>query len=165
MAYLDSYFVNRAAAEKAVQLCMPMISAAMDSKEAGASGFFYIVIMKPGCTADSTQFSDAILYEYAMGDRSKWDADYGEFARAKARLAWRTGMDADIVQQRKPHLLAHGDTVLGGAVVLDDIVVGVSGADPWYDEAFAGSIAMCLRALAKKGLVAEREKYLFLPAK
>lgn len=162
MAYVDSYFINRAAAEKAVQLCLPMIQAAMESREAGASGFFYIVIMKPGCTADASTFSDAILYEYAMGDREKWDADYGEFARAKARLAWRTGMDGDIVQQRQPHLLAKGDTVLGGSVVLDSMVVGVSGADPWYDEAFAGAIAMCLRALAKKGIAAEREKTLYL---
>ncbi|HEY8099544.1 MAG TPA: hypothetical protein VIF82_02230 [Burkholderiaceae bacterium] len=165
MAYLDSYFIDRAAAEKAVQLCMPMIHSAMESREAGASGFFYIVIMKPGCTPDSNNFSDAILYEYAMGDREKWDADYGEFARAKAKLAWRTGMDADIVQQRKPHLLVRGDTVLGGSIVLDGIVVGVSGADPWYDEAFAGTIAMCLRALAKKGIAAEREKNLFLKEK
>jgi hypothetical protein len=165
MAYVDSYFIDRAAAEKAVQLCLPMIHAAMESREAGASGFFYIVIMKPGCTSDSSTFSDAILYEYAMGDREKWDADYGEFARAKAKLAWRTGMNADIVQQRKPHLLVQGDTLLGGSIVLDGIVVGVSGADPWYDEAFAGAIAMCLRALAKKGFAIEREKNLFLAEK
>jgi hypothetical protein len=165
MPYQDSYFIDRAAAEKAVQLCMPMIHAAMESREAGASGFFYIVIMKPGCTADSSNFSDAILYEYAMGDRAKWDADYGEFARAKAKVAWRTGMDGDVVQQRQPHLLVRGDTVLGGSVVLDGIVVGVSGADPWYDEAFAGSIAMCLRALAKKGIAAERQTTLFLTEK
>jgi hypothetical protein len=165
MAYLDSYFINRAAAEQAVQLCMPMIDAAMESREAGASGFFYIVIMKPGCTQDTCNFSDAILYEYAVGDQKKWDADYGEFARAKVKLAWRTGMDADIVQQRMPHLLEEGDTVLGGAIVLDGIVVGVSGADPWYDEAFAGAIAMCLRALAKKGIAAERARNLFLPKK
>jgi hypothetical protein len=163
--YLDSYFADRAAAEKAVQLCLPMIEAAVDSREAGASGFFYIVIMKPGCTPASSQFSDAILYEYAVGDREQWDADYGEFARAKAKLAWRTGMDADIVQQRKPHLLARGDTLLGGAVVLDEIVVGVSGADPWYDEAFAGAIAMCLRALTKKAWAAAREKNHSLPEK
>jgi hypothetical protein len=163
--YLDSYFVDRATAEKAVQICLPMIHAAMESREAGASGFFYIVIMKPGCTPASSQFSDSILYECAMGDRGKWDADYGEFARAKARVAWRTGMDADIVQQRMPHLLAPGDTLLGGAVVLDGIVVGVSGADPWYDEAFAGAIAMCLRALAKKGWAVARGKNLFLPEK
>lgn len=165
MSYQDSYFIDRGAAEKAVQLCMPMIQSAMASREAGASGFFYIVVMKPGCTADAMPFSDAILYEHAVGDREKWDADYGEFARAKAKLAWRTGMDAEIVQQRKPHLLTQGDTLLGGAVVLDDIVVGVSGADPWYDEAFAGAIALCLRALAKKGFSAAREKNLFLATK
>jgi hypothetical protein len=164
MAYLDSYFINRETAEKAVSLALPMMQAAMDSREAGASGFLYIVIMKPGCTPDSSQFSDAILYEYAMGDREKWDADYAGFAHAKAKLAWRTGMDSHIVQQLKPHMLQRGDTVLWGSVVMDGLVVGVSGADPWYDEAFAGTIAMCLRAPAKKGIASARDKELFLSA-
>lgn len=164
MAYMESYFINRETAGKAVQLALPMMQAAMDSREAGASGFLYIVIMKPGCASDSNQFSDAILYEYAMGDREKWDADYGEFARAKAKLAWRTGTDSHIVQQLKPQLLQRGDTVLWGSVVVDGLVVGVSGADPWYDEAFAGTIAMCLRALAKKEIAVVRERELFLSA-
>ena len=37
-----------------------------------------------------------------------------------------------------------------GGVALGGIVVGVSGAQPWFDEAFAGCIAHCLRALAKR---------------
>ena len=151
-----SYFIDRTAAAKAVRLALPMIDAAMESREAGASGFLYIVIMRPGSVPSDDKFSDAILYEHAVGDESKWDADYGAFARAKAQLAWRTGIDAHVVQQLKPQLLAHGDTTLWGSVVVDGIVVGVSGADPWYDEAFAGTIAMCLRALAKKGFSAQR---------
>jgi hypothetical protein len=38
---------------------------------------------------------------------------------------------------------------LAGGVVLDGISVGVSGADPLYDEALAGAIAMSLRAAIK----------------
>lgn len=164
MASFDSYFINRSTAEKAVQLSLPMIHAAMESKEAGESGFLYIVIMKPGFRPASSSFEEAILYEHAVGDTARWDADYGEFARAKARVAWKTGFDGHVVQELKPHLLASGDTVLWGSIVLDDIVVGVSGADPWYDEAFAGTVAMCLRALAKAGIAAERKGNLFLPA-
>ena len=165
MASFDSYFIDRSAAEKAVQLSLPMINAAMESRIAGESGFLYIVIMKPGATPASSSFEEAILYEHAVGDREKWDADYSAFARAKARVSWKTGLDGHVVQELKPHLLEKGDTVLWGGVVLDDIVVGVSGADPWYDEVFAGTVAMCLRAQAKAGVAGARKTQLFLNPK
>jgi hypothetical protein len=165
MTSFDSYFIDRSTAEKAVHLTLPMINAAMENGEAGESGFLYIVIMKPGYGPLTSSFDEAILYEHAIGDRTKWDADYGAFARAKAKVAWKTGLDGHVVQELKPHLLAEGDTVLWGSIVLDGIVVGVSGANPWYDEAFAGTVAACLRALAKAGIAAERRKHLFLPPK
>lgn len=129
-----------------------MIDAAMQSREAGASGFLYVVVMKPGFTPAHGSFKDAILYEHAVGDTSKWDADYGHFARGKAEVSWRTGLDSQVAQQQKPHLLVEGDSLLCGGVVLHDIVISVSGADPWFDEAFAGAVALTLRALAKKAL-------------
>lgn len=49
----------------------------------------------------------------------------------------------------QPHLLPVGATSLRGSVCLDGIVVGVSGAFPWFDEAYAGAIACMFRALAK----------------
>lgn len=158
MQIFTSHLVDRNIARHAVELCLPMINTAMESREAGASGFLYIVIMRPGVTPAQASFSDAILYEHAVGDISKWDADYGAFARAKAQLSWRTGMDSHEVQQNKPYLLAEGDSLLWGGVVTHDIVVAVSGADPWFDEAFAGAIAMCVRALAKKGLAEQAGK-------
>ncbi|HEX2604048.1 MAG TPA: hypothetical protein VHL60_05190 [Oxalicibacterium sp.] len=147
-----SYFVDTALAKHAVQLCLPTIEASMNSREAGASGFLYIVIMRPGFTPAHGSFAEAILYEHAVGDPAKWDADYAKFARGKAELSWRTGMDTHIVQQHKPHLLTEGDSLLWGGVVLHDFIVAVSGADPWFDEAFAGSIVMFLRALTKKAV-------------
>lgn len=160
-----SYFIDRHAAEKAVGLSLPMIQEAMKLKEVGESGFLYIVVMDPLRRPPSCSFEEAILYEHAVGDRSKWDADYAAFARAKARVAWRTGMDGHMVQELRPQLLAADDTVLWGSVAIDDIIVGVSGAHPWYDEAFAGTVAMCLRALAKAGIAEQRAKNLFLPPK
>ena len=155
MQGFTSYFADQITARHAVELCLPMIDAAMGSREAGASGFLYIVIMKPGFTPADGSFQDAILYEHAVGDTSKWDADYGMYARGKAEVSWRTGVDSDIARQCKPYLLAEGDSTLCGGVVLHDMVVAVSGADPWFDEAFAGAVIMCLRALTKKAL-AER---------
>ena len=154
MQGFTSHLVNADMARHAVELCLPTIAASMESREAGASGFLYVVVMKPGFTPAHGSFADAILYEHAVGDKTKWDADYGRFARGKAEVSWRTGMDSRLVQQHKPHLLARGDSLLWGGVVLHDIVVAVSGADPWFDEAFAGSVAMFLRALAQKALSA-----------
>jgi hypothetical protein len=139
-----------------------MIRTAIDNRSAGESGFFYLVVMKPGSSPADTGFDDAILYEHAVGDRERWDADYRGFALAKARIAWRTGMDSHIVQEQRPYLLEAGDTVLWGSVAMDGIVVAASGADAWWDEAFAGAVALCLRAEAKAAVARERSRSLFL---
>jgi hypothetical protein len=135
-----------------VALALPMIDAAMQLAEIGESGFLYIVVMDPGVGPGDGSPTDAILHEHAIGDRAQWDADYAAFARAKAFLSWRTGLDSHVVQTRYPHLLRAGETSLWGSVCLDGICVGVSGANPWYDEAFAGAVACNLRALVKGGL-------------
>ena len=157
-----SFFINRQTAEKAVGMALPLIHEAMNLREVGESGFLYIVVMNPTLSPACADFENAVLYEHAVGDRSKWDADYAAFALAKARVAWRTGMDGHKVQELYPHMLTAKDTVLWGSVVLDGIVVSVSGANPWYDEAFAGTVAMFLRAAAKAGIHAARSKGLFL---
>lgn len=164
MTSSGSYFIDREAAKKAIGLSLPLIDAAMQRKEVGESGFLYIVVMDPLLTPATSSFEEAILHEHAVGDREKWDADYAAFARAKARVAWRTGLDGHVVQELKPQLLTARDTVLWGSVAMDGIVVGVSGANPWYDEAFAGTVAMFLRAVAKADIATLRNRHLFLPA-
>jgi hypothetical protein len=160
-----SYFIDRNAAQKAIDLALPMISGAMQSKQAGAGGFLYVIVMDPLLTPATSSFEEAVLHEQPVfGDRQDWDADYAAFARAKARVAWRTGLDGHVVQELRPQLLTARDTVLWGSVVVDGIVVSASGADPWYDEAFAGSVAMILRALAKAGIAEARANGLVLPA-
>lgn len=77
-------------------------------------------------------------------------ADYAGFARAKAKLAWRLGHDSQHVQDALPHLLARGDSLLGGAVVRRGLVVAASGAHPWYDAACAGIVAELVLALAQQ---------------
>jgi hypothetical protein len=160
----QSYFLDAATAAEAVEMCLPMIRSAMDSGAVGESGFLYLVLMDPRKTPANSSFDEAILYEYSVGDRSKWDADYRGFAIAKAKVAWKAGMDAHQVQELKPWLLEEGDTVLWGSVVVDGITVAASGAHAWFDEAFAGAVAMCLKALAKRGAGKAREQGLFLGA-
>ena len=90
-----------------------------------------------------------ILYEQSVGDRSAWDADYAAYARGKAAISWRTGLDSHVVCETRPHLLRPADGTVWGSVCVEGIVVGVSGANPWYDEAFAGAIAHAFKAIAK----------------
>lgn len=156
-----SYLIDRTTAQAAVAMSLPLIHEAMKRKEVGESGFLFIVVMDPARPPGRSSFDDAILYEHAVGDRSAWDADYAAFARAKARVAWKTGRDSHAVQELQPWLLEQGDTVLWGTAVVDGIVVGVSGANAWYDEAFAGTVAMCLRAMAKARVLEERARGLF----
>ena len=162
MTGFASCLLDRGAAERAVAMALPMIRTAIENRSAGESGFFYLVVMQPGSSPADSSFEDAILYEHAVGDRERWDADYRGFALAKARIAWRTGIDSHIVQEQRPYLLEAGDTVLWGSVAMDGIVVAASGADAWYDEAFAGAVALCLRAEAKAAMARARGKSLFL---
>jgi len=126
-----------------------MIEPCMSVESICGSGFLYIVVMDPALTPADACFEDAVLLEHAVGDCTRWDADYAAFARAKARVSWRSGQDSHRVQTSQPHGLREGDSLLWGSVWLDGIVVAVSGAHPWYDEAFAMCIAANLRAIAK----------------
>lgn len=144
-----SHFADADAARRAITMALPMIESAMRDREVCGSGFLYIVVMDPGLTPRDADFADAVLLEHAVGDRTQWDADYAGFARAKARLSWLHERSSHDVQASRTHVLRKGDSVLWGSVCLDGIVVGVSGAHPWYDEAFALAVAANLRAIAK----------------
>jgi hypothetical protein len=123
--------IDRRLAERAVGMALPLIEEAMRDPYFGDSGFLHIVVMDSHAPAGAA-FEDAILHEHSVGDRAKWDADYAAFARGKARESWTTRAD-------NPK----------GAVCVDGIVVGASGAFEPFDQAYAGTVAMCLRALAR----------------
>lgn len=124
--------IDRDLAGRAVAMALPLVEAAMRDPYFGDSGFLHIVVMDPHAAPEETGFEDAILHEHSVGDRSKWDADYAAYARGKARESWTTRAD-------NPK----------GAVCVDGIVVGASGAFEPFDQAYAGAVAMCLRALAR----------------
>ena len=153
-----SHFADVDAARRAVALALPMIEAALTDPEVCGSGFLYIAVMDPGLQPGEIPFAEAVLAEHAIGDRTRWDADYASFARAKARVSWTSGLGSHEVQSLRTHALRHGDNVLWGSVCLDGIVVGVSGAHPWWDEAFATAIAANLRAIAKQRHAAALEQ-------
>ena len=152
-----SAFADAQAAARAIDLALPMIEPALRDPAVSGGGFLYIVVMDPGLGPADGSFERAVLAERAAGGpRERWDADYAAFARAKARLAWRSSAGGHALQALRPHALREGDSLLWGAVCLDGIAVGVSGAHPWYDEAFATAVAANLRALAKQRHAAAR---------
>jgi hypothetical protein len=125
---------DREIAAKAIELARPLIEQAMLDKQYGDSGFLHIVVVDPRKAAQDGAIDDAILHEASFGgDRSTWDADYRSFALAKAETSW-------ITQADNPK----------GAVCVDAIVVGASGAFERFDQAYAGVVAMCMRAFASE---------------
>ncbi|MDT6963332.1 hypothetical protein QTN24_17675 [Cupriavidus sp. SZY C1] len=143
---------NADCARRALELALPMLTASLEDKAVGESHCMHIVIMDPTRPYGSGTFESAILHEHSLPSRDRWDADYAHYAREKARLTWRTQVDSGQLMDRAPHLLCVGDTVLAGAIVLDGIVVAVSGANGWYDEAFARCVASLLRAVVRERL-------------
>lgn len=151
-AAASSHLLTRELAARAVELALPMLRAAAADDAVNQSGVLYVVITNPlrGPQACAS-FDEAVVYEQGIGrPRSEWDADYAGFARAKAQLSWQTGLDSHVVQTLQPQLLREGDTALWGSVNLGGIVVGVSGNEAAYDEAFAGAVALLARALVKQ---------------
>lgn len=149
-AATGSFFADPEAARQALAMALRLIEPLMSDRHVVGSGFLHIVVMDPALGPEDCGFDEAVLLEHSIGDRARWDADYADFARAKARLAWTQGIDTQAVQTLAPHRLREGDTLLWGSAHLDGIVVGVSGAHAPYDEAFATCIAACLRAIAKQ---------------
>lgn len=148
-------FFDRDTAARAVRLVWPMIIPAMESREAGDSGFLHVVVMNPLMLPGEAAFEDAILYEHSLGERDRWDADYAAYARGKARMSWRSRRNGQVICDLAPHRMAAGEQPLWGGVIVDEVVVGVSGCFPWFDEAFAGAIAHAFIACAKEARFAD----------
>lgn len=147
---MPAAFADADAAREALRVALPMIEPLLAEPAICGSGFLYIVVMDPAATPGAVDFDAAVLLEHAVGDRSRWDADYAAFARAKAAASWRAGCSGHELQALAPHRLRSGETLLRGAVVLDGITVGVSGAHAPWDEAVATTVAACLRAVAQQ---------------
>ncbi|HET8598098.1 MAG TPA: hypothetical protein VFM22_10080 [Castellaniella sp.] len=147
---MDGAFFDRNTAARAVRLTLPMILPAMESQEAGDSGFLHIVVMNPLMLPGDSDFDEAILYEHSVGDTARWDADYAAYARGKARMSWQGRQNGHVICEVSPHRLRKGEQPLWGGVTVDGVAVGVSGCFPWFDEAFAGAIAFAFIACAKE---------------
>src|SRR5213080_3305119 len=95
----------------------------------------HIVVMDPSAPRERVAFEAGILAERSVGDPARWQADYAHYARAKARLAWREGLDGRALVEDAPARLRRGDLLVEGAVCRHGWIVAASGAQPWYDAA------------------------------
>jgi hypothetical protein len=127
---MEASSTNQDPAERAIEMARPLIEQALLEPQYGDSGFLHVVVMDRTQAPGACAFEEAILHEHSFGDPAQWDADYAAFARAKAQTSWLTRAD-------NPK----------GAVCVDGIVVAASGAFERFDQAYAGVVAMCLRAL------------------
>lgn len=118
----------------------------------------HVVVMDPAATPARAAFEEAILVERSFGDPARWQADYAHYARAKARLAWREGSTTSMLVEQAPARLQPGDFVVPGAVCRHGLVVGASGAQPWYDEACAAMVIELVNAHLRDAVNAARGK-------
>jgi hypothetical protein len=146
--HAGSRFLTADLAREALTALTPAIEAQLASPEVSGLGVLSLVVLDPAHSWAAGADEPRILCEHAIGDRARWDVDYADYARRKARLSWRHGMDGRRLQLLEPHRLHADDCLLWGSVWLDGLVVAASGAFPIWDECFSLMAAAQLRARA-----------------
>lgn len=132
---LDEDVLDTALAQRALRLAAPTIELLLDQPGVSGERVLHVIVLNPAVTPANGRFEDALLAESAFGAPKPWGADYRQFARDKAHLAWRWQRDSRDLVERAPHLLRAGDTRLWGSHVENGLIVAASGAHPWYDTA------------------------------
>lgn len=141
------HFLTPAMAEQAIDLAAPSIKNALALPVTSRGDLFARVGLR-NCP-DRLGRPDTVLAERSFGDRETWEHPYDEIAVEKYDLSVRTGLNSRLVQLTQPLLLRSGDVIYWGSVVVGDLVVACSGVQPWFDEAFARTIAAFCQALAE----------------
>ena len=132
-------FLTRRIAKQAVDTWLGSFSVFV--KERGKQGL-HIVILKPSAQYIPGQKElrqNQILYEVSL-NKAAWKpgSDLKKFARAKALLSLRTGMNSRAVPK---HMFISGDIKFGGSVCHNGIIVGASGVKSHQDETIAFAVA------------------------
>ncbi|MFJ1298927.1 hypothetical protein ACILG0_03110 [Pseudomonadota bacterium AL_CKDN230030165-1A_HGKHYDSX7] len=135
------------AAAQAVTLVMPMIERALADEAVGGEDGLHVVVLDPAADPRRDPFERAVLYELSVGDQAGSAGHYADQARTRAQLSYQTGLSGRDAATLAPYLLPEGQAHAWGSVVVDGLVVAVCGANPWYDEAFAGAIAHAFQAV------------------
>lgn len=107
----------------------------------------HIVVMDPRVKPWEADFEDAILYQESIGTPAEWKAPFDQFARKKAKLAWRNSVSDISFQQMHPSALDDDDMLFYGSFVHGNTVVAASGVEPWYDMLVSGWVALAFEQL------------------
>lgn len=144
---MSSRYLTESMVREAIDAIAPAIVAQLSSSTVSGLGVLHLVVLDPSVPAGVAD-APRILHEQSIGDRDRWDVDYADYARRKALLCWRHGMDGRRLQLLEPHRLRDDDAPLWGGVHLDGLVVAASGAFPIWDECFSLMAAAQIRARA-----------------
>ncbi|WP_413699841.1 hypothetical protein ACLKMH_21165 [Psychromonas sp. KJ10-10] len=131
-------------AKDAVELTLPAIHKLFERSNRKE---LHIVIMNPQLKPWEASFEDAILYETSLGTPESWTIPFDQFARKKAKQAWRESMANIEVQNLHPSSLRDDDILFYGSFVYGNVVVACSGVEQWYDMLVSGWIALAIEQL------------------
>lgn len=107
----------------------------------------HIVIMNPRLKPWEASFEEAILLETSIKNSPEWALPFEQFARNKAKQAWREQQPNLATQALHPSSLEAEDVPFYGSFVYGNIVVACSGVEQWYDMLIASWIATTIEQL------------------
>ncbi|WP_375748975.1 hypothetical protein [Vibrio sp. HN007] len=136
---------NKALALDAIELVKPAIERLFERTNRKE---LHIVVMDPSIKPWESSFEEAILVEASIGSPEEWTIPFDEFARKKAKQAWRNSVSNTQIQNIHPASLKDDDLMFYGSFVYGDVVVACSGVEQWYDMLMAGWIAVATEQLA-----------------
>ncbi|GAB2648202.1 hypothetical protein [Vibrio panuliri] len=131
-------------AQDAIDLVMPAISKLFERTNRQE---LHIVIMDPRVKPWEASFEEAILYQASLGNPNQWTTPFDDFARNKARQAWRSSTSNIVAQTLHTSSLSDDDLLFYGSFTYGDVVVACSGVQQWYDMLISGWIALAFEQI------------------
>lgn len=130
--------------ERSLDALAPLVAHLVSDPSISAEAAMHVVVMDPSADPRADAFENAILVERSFGDPLRWNADYGWYARAKARVSFREQASLRTLLSEHPERLREDDIRVEGAVCDGGWTVAASGAQAWYDHAIAtAAVALC----------------------
>lgn len=131
-------------AKDAVELVLPSISKLFERTNRQE---LHIVVMDPRVKPWEGSFEEAILYQTSLGSPENWSIPFADFARNKAKQAWRNSCSNFINQTQHTSSLNDNDLLFYGSFVYGDVVVACSGVEQWYDMLISSWIALAFEQI------------------
>ena len=143
--------------EGALDALAPLVAHLVSDPSISAEAAMHVVVMDPRADPRTDSFETAILVERSFGDPTRWNADYGWYARAKAQVGYREQASLRTLLHHHPERLRDDDIRVEGAVCDGGWTVAASGAQAWYDHAIATAAIALLSAAQVQADFATKE--------